>query len=167
MTQRILLSVAVIAVVLFGANCAFEPSGLACTDNKNTLFEGCYEGDISVPAGGGKIRLVLNTAGMPETKVMAGCIALSLAAADEIVTLAGEVQCGGNAAKLQGLRVNGLTLKFDVRRQPANGNAVTVDVTTEDGMPFASALAVPRCPNPTTTCLDLGMRVPFGSGGQP
>lgn len=167
MTTRILLSVAVIAVTLFGANCAFEPSGLACTDNKNTLFEGCYEGDISSPVGGGKIKLILNTAGMPETKTMAGCIAMSLAGSDEIVTLAGEVQCGGSGARLQGLRVNGLTLEIDVRRQPANGNAVTVDVTTEDGTPFASALAVPRCATPTTTCLSLGMAVPFGSGGQP
>lgn len=166
MSTRLLLSAAVILVVLFGANCSFSPSGLACVDNKNTLFEGCFEGDITAPAGSGKIKLVLNTAGMPETKMMAGCAAMSLAGG-EIVTLAGEVQCGGVNAKLQGLRANGLTLKLNVRRQPANGNAVTVDVTTEDGTPFASALAVPRCAMPVMTCLDLGMRVPFGTGGQP
>ncbi len=165
--MRLLLSAAVVAVTLFGANCAFEPSGLACTDNKNTLFEGCYEGLIGSPASGGKIKLVLNTAGMPETKMMAGCIAMSPTGSNEIVTLAGEVQCGGADAKLGGLRVNGLNLRLNVRRQPANGNAVTVDVTSEDGTPFVSALGVARCPNPTTTCLDFGIAMPFGSGGQP
>lgn len=167
MIRRLLLSAAMLAVVLFGVSCTFEHPRDVCGDYRNSFFEGCFEGDVSAPLGTGRIKLVLNTAGFPETRVMAGCTAMSLASGTEIVTLSGEVQCDGTTAKLQGLRVNSLRLKLNVRRQPALGNAVIVDVSTEDGMPFATALALPRCVTPASTCQDLGMRVPFGSGGQP
>ncbi len=169
MRERILFVLAVIVLPLFGFSC-IEPRHYSCGDHANTQFEGCFEGEITTPVSGGDIQLILNSAGMPGTKMLAGCVAIKPRGGggrDEFVTLSGEVKCGGTEAQLQGLRVNGLTLRLKASRQPPGGNAVTVDVISEDGTPFASALALPRCRNPVPTCLDIGMRVPFGSEGQP
>lgn len=151
-----------VAVVLISVSCTFEHPDDVCFNDTNSFFEGCFEGDISAPVGTGRIQVVLNHAGFPETRLMAGCTAMSLANGSEIVTLSGEVQCGGTTAKLQGLRANSLTLTLIVRRLPDLGNAVAVDVSTEDGMPFATALALQRCELPVSGCQDFGMRVPFG-----
>jgi len=162
--RRALFATAVLTAVIIGANCSFSAS--VCISNKNTLFEGCYEGEVTDPASGGKLSIILDTAGQPETNVLSGCLEAQLATGREFVTLAGEVSCGNQSANLTGMLAGGQTLAIKVVRQPETGNAVTLDVTTEGGVPFASAIGLNRCSVPKP-CPAMGMLVPFGSGGQP
>lgn len=168
MIPRLLFAVTVIAAVVFGANCSYNPPRSAdCVGQQNDQFEGCFEAEITEPAGAGKLRLILDNAGQPATRVLSGCLELTLASGTEFVSLAGEASCTVNQqANLTGMLPGGETLTLVVLRQPATGNAVTIDVTAEGSTLFTSALGAPRCGIPAT-CASLGMVVPFGPGGQP
>ncbi len=99
--------------------------------------------------------------------MLGGCLDLSLASGSVFVSLAGEASCTvDQQADLTGMLPGGETLTLRVLRQPATGNAVTVDVTAEGSTLFTSALGAVRCGVPAT-CPSLGMVVPFGPGGQP
>jgi hypothetical protein len=165
--QRLLFAVTVIAAVVFGANCSYNPRRADCVAQQNNQFEGCFEAEITDPAGGGKLRLILDNAGQPDTRVLGGCLDLSLVSGSVFVSLAGETSCDvDQRADLTGMLPGGETLTLRVLRQPATGNAVTVDVTAEGSTLFTSAPGAVRCGVPAT-CASLGMVVPFGPGGQP
>jgi hypothetical protein len=164
---RLLFAAAVIAAVVFGANCSFNPRRADCVAQQNDQFEGCFEAEITDPAGGGKLRLILDNAGQPATRVLGGCLDLSLVSGSVFVSLAGEASCDvDQQANLTGMLPGGETLTLRLLRQPATGNAVTIDVTAEGSTLFRSALGAARCGIPAT-CPSLGMVVPFGTGGQP
>jgi hypothetical protein len=164
---RLLFAAAVIAAVVFGANCSFNPRPADCVVQQNTQFEGCFEAEITDPAGSGKLRLILDNAGQPDTRVLGGCLDLSLVSGPVFVSLAGEASCVVNQqANLTGMLPGGETLTLRVLREPATGNAVTVDITAEGSTLFTSALGAVRCGVPAT-CPGLGMVVPFGAGGPP
>ncbi len=167
MIPRLLFAAAVLAAVVFGANCSFNPRPADCVAQQNDQFAGCFEAEITDPAGAGKIRLILDDAGQPGTRVLAGCLDLSLASGPVFVSLAGQASCVVNQeADLTGMLPGGETLTLRVLRQPAAGNAVTVDVTAEGSTLFSSAPGAVRCGVPAT-CTSLGMVVPFGPGGPP
>lgn len=167
MIPRLLFAAAVLAAVVFGANCSFNPRPADCVAQQNDQFEGCFEAEITDPAGGGKLRLILDDAGQPGTRVLGGCLDLALDSGLVFVSLAGETSCiADQEARLTGMLPGGGTLTLVVLRQPATGNAVTVDITAEGSTLFASALGAPRCGVPAT-CPSLGMAVPFGTGGPP
>ncbi len=168
MIPRLLFAAAVLAAVVFGANCSYNPPRAAdCVSQQNSQFEGCFEAEITDPAGGGKFRLILDNAGQPGTFVLGGCLELSLVSGPVFVALAGEASCVvDQEANLTGMLAGGETLTLRVFRQPATGNAVTVDVTTDGSTLFTSVLGAPRCGVPAT-CSSLGMVVPFGPGGEP
>lgn len=167
MIPRLLFATAVLAAVVFGANCSFNPRVGECVAQQNDQFVGCYEAEITDPANGGKLRLILDDAGQPATRVLGGCLDLSLDSGTVFVSLAGEASCLVNQqADLTGMLPGGGTLTLRVVRQPATGNAVTVDVTSEGFTLFTSALGASRCGIPAT-CPSLGMVVPFGAGGAP
>jgi hypothetical protein len=162
--RKTLFAVAVLAAVIFGANCSFEPQ--ACVTTANTFFEGCFEGEVTDPADGGKFRIILDNAGNPSSSVLGGCLDLTLASGREIVPLSGGVSCSiSQEANLTGVKVGGTNISIHVVRNPAAGNAVTLDVTTSDEA-FTSALALPRC-TVVMTCPDTSIRMPFGTGEQP
>jgi hypothetical protein len=161
--RRTLFATAVLTAVIAGANCSFHVPA-PCRSNLNTLFEGCFEGEITDPTSGGKITVILDTAGQPETDVLSGCLEAQLSSGPVSVSLAGTVSCQPDTeATLTGMLAGGETVAFTIVRQPSAGNAVTVDVTTDAGAPFASATGLARCTMPRP-CPAVGMLIP---GGQP
>ena len=167
MIPRLLFAAAVLAAVVFGANCSYNPRRADCVAQQNDQFEGCFEAEFTGPAGGGKLRLILDDAGQPGTRVLGGCLDLALDSGLVFVSLAGEASCTvDQQANLTGMLPGGETLTLVLLRQPATGNAVTVDVTAEGSTLFASAPGAVRCGVPAT-CASLGMAVPFGPGGPP
>lgn len=160
--RKSLFAAAVLAAVIFGANCSFDPQ--PC-NNEAPFFAGCFEGESTDPAGG-KFRIILDAPGSPGSGALGGCLDVTIGNR-EVVPLAGNAVCvPPQEANLTGMVAGGTTIHVKVVRQPMDGNAVTVDVTSQDSALFRSALGLARCPM-VMTCPDATIRTPFGPGSEP
>lgn len=165
---RTLFGLAVLAAVVAWANCQLvfplDPP-VAVT---NTFFEGCFEGAITDPPAGGKLKIVLQKTDATDGLMLEGCLDMALTSGQELATFTGNVESEPELATLMAVRTaGGDPFTFRVARQPP-GNVVasTVDLSNFSGAPFILAPGMARCVQPTT-CEDLGIVLPFMPGGAP
>jgi hypothetical protein len=165
MIRRILLAAAVLGAAIFWANCKYNPPQVAPDEpNWNTFFAGCFEGEITDPASAGKLKIIL-VAGQSDEFTLSGCLQASLATGTETATLSGMVQEDRQQAELTGMVNPQKSFVILVERQPAGETAAdTVTVSNVRDTSFNSAANLSKC---TQTCADLGIPLPFMSGGGP
>jgi len=162
--RRTLLAAGVLGATLAWANCQLVFPADAPVRNK--FFFGCYEGGITDPAGGGKVKLILEPDPADNRSNMTGCLEFDVGLGTELTTLAGAVEEVDELARLEGAAV-GVRPEFTIRvtRQPAGQvDATTVEVANFIAAPFNLAEGLIRCAA-TTTCEELGLEVPFMPGG--
>ena len=164
MIRRVLLGLAFTGAAFAGLDCElfFPPSGSPAA----SLFAGCFTGPITEPAGPGRLlTIVLQKApGATDGLSLTGCVTATeprVAAA-----LAGMVLEDRTQARVIAMQQGRPPFVLLVRRRPASGNATTVGITNESGMPFVSAPDLPRC-SPEMSCDDLGITQAFMPGGAP
>lgn len=165
--RRTLAALGILAAVIAWANCDLVFPLDPPIAVSNTFFEGCFEGAITEPAGGGKLRIILDTTDATNGFMLSGCLDMGLPAGAELATFTGNVEAEElQLATLMAVRTaGGASFSFRVTRQPTGSViASTVDVSNFVGAPFVLAPALPRCVQPTT-CADLGLSLPFMPGG--
>lgn len=156
---RALFAVAILGAVLLWANCqlvfpADAPDG-------TPFFFGCYDGEITDPAGLGKVTLIIERSPAGERGALAGCMQSS-PLGGEVVTFVGEVEeDNADRARFTAVRAAGGSFTFRVVRQPSSlEQATSVDFENINGSPFNLATGLPVCQNPVD-CAQLTMAVPF------
>ena len=163
--RRTLFAFVVIGAVIAGASCdlifTLDPHPLL-----NTFFEGCFEGSITDPPGGGKLKVIVEVDPAANLVMLSGCLDMALAAGEELATFTGNVEDENTIATLMAVRTaGGEPFTFRITRQPAGEVvATTIDASNFSNAPFVLAPGMARCAQPTT-CADLGLALPFMPGG--
>ena len=165
MTRKILFATAVLGATIFWANCSYNPRPATPDEpDWNTFFAGCFEGEITDPAGAGKVKIIL-VAGTSDEFTLTGCLEASLATGTETATLSGTVQDDRQRAQLTGMVSPQKSFVILVERQPAGEIAAdTITVSNVRDASFNSAANLSKC---TQTCAGLGIPLPFMAGGGP
>lgn len=161
---RLLPAALVLGGVVYWANCSFNPQRLELDPNR--LFAGCFEGEITDPAGRGSLILIFEDPGPMDNLTLTGCMQLSIGPGTTLATLAGMVQERREEAVLTVMPTNGRpAFTVTAVRDPAGEvNATTMDVSDTGGAPFNAANDLPRC-SPVRDCASLGISQPFMPGG--
>ncbi len=166
--RRTLFASVVLGAVIAGASCdlifTLDPLPLF-----NTFFEGCFEGSITDPPGGGKLKVIVEIDESSNLVMLGGCLDMALASGEELATFTGNVEEERTLATLMAVRTaGGEPFTFRITRQPpGNVVATTIDASNFAGAPFVLAPGLSRCVQPTS-CADLGIALPFmPSGGAP
>ena len=169
MIRRLGFALAVLAGTIYWANCDFVP-GVASDPSPpparsvNTFFEGCFQGQVTDPAGFGGLTIVLEP-NPADALLLTGCQkADSITGMGANGTFMGTVTDDRQQARVTVTASTTFTIL--VRRSPdGDVDATTVTLSNEAaGAPFNRAPDLARC-DPHRTCAELGFPMAFVPGG--
>jgi hypothetical protein len=132
----------------------------------NTFFAGCFQGQVTDPAGFGGLTIVLE-ANADDSVLLGGCQrADNTTGANANGALSGMVTDDRQQARVTVTpQAPATPFTMLVRRSPdGDVDATTVTLSNDAGAPFNSAPDLARC-NPQRTCPELGFPMAFVAGG--